>query len=69
MSFGASNVDVALQMSNKILFEEPFDDALTCAWNYLLFHYWMFFSMIIDGKDRIWIFDTLNVLKWTKKEN
>ena len=28
MSFGALNIDVALQISNKILFEESFGDAL-----------------------------------------
>ena len=28
MSFGALNIDVALQISNKILFEECFGDAL-----------------------------------------
>ena len=28
MSFGTLNIDVALQISNKILFEEPFGDAL-----------------------------------------
>ena len=29
MSFGALNIDVALQISNKILFEEFFSDALS----------------------------------------
>ena len=28
MSFGALNINIALQISNKILFEEPFGDAL-----------------------------------------
>ena len=28
MSFGALNIVVTLQISNKILFEEPFGDAL-----------------------------------------
>ena len=28
MSFGALNINVALQINNKILFEEPFGDTL-----------------------------------------
>ena len=35
MFFGALNIDVALQISNKILFEEPFGDALTTSFNSL----------------------------------
>ena len=29
VSFGALNINVALQINNKILFEDPFGDALT----------------------------------------
>lgn len=39
MSFGVLNIDVALQISNKILFEEPFGDALRTFCQFLFLVY------------------------------